>query len=204
MNILLTWVDARRLRAARGGLRSARGRRADGPSRLWRPLGTAGRARVRRAPAPDPGDGAGCRAGLGARRPSPCRRIVRAAGTARRVQDVIACARRAGAHRAAFICFAAFAAFASFRDARARARVPARVARRRAACVAAARTRATGSRSAGRAPFGAIRASAIAAAPPGAAGLLARGRVAEKTSAAGRERIARLPSEFRVNGCPNR
>ncbi|MDV2232239.1 hypothetical protein RZS35_25190, partial [Burkholderia pseudomallei] len=70
--------------------------------------------------------------------------------------------------------------------------------------VAAARTRATGSRSAGRAPFGAIRASAIAAAPPGAAGLLARGRVAEKTSAAGRERIARLPSEFRVNGCPNR
>ncbi|KOT00741.1 hypothetical protein DM50_2297 [Burkholderia mallei] len=73
-----------------------------------------------------------------------------------------------------------------------------------AACVAAARTRATGSRSAGRAPFGAIRASAIAAAPPGAAGLLARGRVAEKTSAAGRERIARLPSEFRVNGCPNR
>ncbi|ARL50706.1 hypothetical protein EGY16_20725 [Burkholderia pseudomallei] len=82
--------------------------------------------------------------------------------------------------------------------------MPARVARRRAACVAAARTRATGSRSAGRAPFGAIRASAIAAAPPGAAGLLARGRVAEKTSAAGRERIARLPSEFRVNGCPNR
>ncbi|ACQ97248.1 conserved hypothetical protein [Burkholderia pseudomallei MSHR346] len=65
-------------------------------------------------------------------------------------------------------------------------RMPARVARRRAACVAAARTRATGSRSAGRAPFGAIRASAIAAAPPGAAGLLARGRVAEKTSAAGR------------------
>lgn len=124
MNILLTWVDARRLRAARGGLRSARGRRADGPSRLWRPLGTAGRARVRRARAPDPGDGAGCRAGPGARRPSPCRRIVRAAGTARRVQDVIACA-RAGAHRAAFICFAAFAAFASFRDARARARVPA-------------------------------------------------------------------------------
>ncbi|APY98618.1 hypothetical protein BGI52_06255 [Burkholderia pseudomallei] len=94
------------------------------------------------------------------------------------MQDVIACARRAGAHRAAFICFAAFAAFASFRDARARARVPARVARRRAACVAAA--------------------------PPGAAGLLARGRVAEKTSAAGRKRIARLPSEFRVNGCPNR
>ncbi|OMX00460.1 hypothetical protein AQ837_13065 [Burkholderia pseudomallei] len=117
------------------------------------------------------------------------------------MQDVIACARRAGAHRAAFICFAAFA---SFRDARARARVPARVARRRGACVAAARTRATGSRSAGRAPFGAIRASAIAAAPLGAAGLLARGRGAEKTSAAGRERIARLPSEFRVNGCPNR
>ncbi|GAA5241204.1 hypothetical protein BMMON2_40260 [Burkholderia mallei] len=123
------------------------------------------------------------------------------------MQDVIACARRAGAHRTAFICFAAFAAFASFRDARACARVPAgcrlasrgagRVRRRRAHPgdgIAISGTRAVrGDPRIGDRRRAARRGRAARA-----------GRVAEKTSAAGRERIARLPSEFRVNGCPNR